>query len=162
MSDKAPESVTMSDLAALLADKSAALPSIKFHRDKPCELAIINALIMCEKNDGKITASHLIHSIVCQISSLTSLICARIEHTLEIEATRQSARAVAQVAAQESAVLAILKSAEKILEDALHLLGDLEDQTFDGTVSDAFLESIGLNQEQLADFRQRCLRTRHF
>lgn len=147
-----PDTINSDELNELLAGKQRKLPAAEFNDDNPCELSLLIGLLSAQtSSDGAPTVGHMLHAALCLISTGVAVLSNGCAHYAG--KGNKSIHAVKAVAlATEMSTLA---AARELLIRVIEQYGDRNDVTFDGAVSDAFLESIGVSRKDFEDFRKR-------
>ena len=143
-----PDAISQQSLAELLQGRTA-MPAVAFDHDHPCELGFLIALFVQHSEGRGPSKSHLAHALMCLVM------------TLQHHVSRQAAEAVAAIRSPKDALypiyltqlVGLLKQMEGIGESILDAFHNQYDVTFDGSVSDAFLASIGMSREDYEDFK---------
>lgn len=152
MSTPAPDSISGDQLKELLKS-TAKLPSVKFDEDCPCELGILMGLLVkgIEYDDAP-TQAHIAHAILCLVGTLNVMVAREASNAaVQVASPADGARVVSLTAT--ATTLSFMESgAKRIIRD----LASRYQVDFDGSVSDKFLESVGLTHAEIESFKQEC------
>lgn len=152
MADQIPNAVSHDELASLLQGRTA-LPSVEFSPDHGCELGLLLALLVHRSEGRGPTKPHLTHALMCLTLTLQNALVAQTSHL------------VGEIKGPDDALLPILltgmitalKQIEMLTQELMEGMHHLGEACFDGTVSDAFLASIGVSREEYEDFKKRSI-----
>ena len=144
-----PDAISQDALAGLLKGRSS-LPEVNFSREHPSEMGFLIALLVHRSLDRGPTKAHLAHALMCLVM------------TLQHHFSEDSAKAIAKIRGPMDAMFPIFltqlvgltKQMEGLADSVLDAFHHMDDMHFDGSVSDGFLESIGISREEYEEFRR--------
>jgi len=150
MADHIPDAISNDALAELLKSRTH-LPEVAFHRDHPSEMGFLIALLVHRSANRGPTKAHLLHALMCLLVTL--------QHHLSEDAAQAAAKIRSPMDAVFpiflSQLVGITKQMEGLGESLLDAFQHQHNVAFDGSVSDAFLQSVGVSRSDYEELRAK-------
>jgi hypothetical protein len=147
-----PDSINFSQLNELLTAKQSHLPEIPFSSEHPCELSLLIGMLAMRAPEGrKVDLSHLLHASMSLLATLGHGISEAVKRLED----RTGPGSVC-VAIELATSMALINTASSSVERALFMYAELHDIAFDGTTSEEFIAALGISQEEMDNFRDKC------
>ncbi len=147
-----PDSINFSQLNELLTAKQSHLPEVPFSDKHPCELSLlIGMLAMRAPKDSKVNLSHLMHASMSLLATLGHGISEAMKQLED-----KSGPGSVCIAIELATSMTLINTASSSVERALFMYAELHDIAFDGSTSEEFIAALGISQQEMDDFRNRC------